>query len=148
MIHIFKFLFVFTVILISFSSCKKGCEYPSEDTLTGDIIKDAYILGLNTGGVKSVHYVLDSNNVIEVSFDQGYTYIPVDFSKYTVMNFPVTVGCNTHFEKDVTIDHASSKVTFTLGVNSCPDCEEQYRQDNWVLVSKFPNNYFVEYKRK
>jgi len=148
MIQKLKIVFLFTLIFTVSQSCKKGCDYPKENTITGDIISDASVLGFNTGGVKSVHYTDDPNNLLQVSFDKGYTYIPIDFSKYTAMNFPVSVGCNTYFEKNVTINNAASKVTYTLVVNSCPDCEDQYRQDNWVLVPKFSTNFQVVYERK
>lgn len=144
----FKLLIITALLLWMNQSCKKVCDFPKEDLYTGDIVLDANVLGYNSGGTKLVRYTEDLNNPIVVSFDKGYTYVPVDYSKYTVMNFPVSVGCNTHFEKDVTINTATSKVTYTLEINACPDCEEQYRQDNWVLVPKFSTNFQVVYSKK
>jgi hypothetical protein len=144
----FKIICLLLLVFSVSQSCKKDCDFPKEDSLAGEIIKDAHVKGFNTSGIYSVHYADEVKYPILVSFDKGYTYIPVDFSKYTVMNFPISTSCSTYFEKEVTIDPTKNKVTYTLGVHVCPDCEEVYRQDNWVLVNKFSENYNVIYQKK
>ena len=143
-----KLLFFISLFVTFAFSCQKACDFPDEDIISGDIIADGNVLGFNSGGVKSVHHSADPINPMTVSFDKGYTYVPIDFSKYTVMNFPILAGCNVHFGRDVKINSATGKVTYTLTVDTCPDCEEQYLQDNWVLVRAFPVNYQVVYTKK
>lgn|GEM_PF-1655399 len=140
---IFLFILPFTIQF----SCQKGCQYPA-DSVAGDIIPDSYVLGGNTDGNKSVHFTATSQYDLQVSFDKGQNYEPVNFNKYTVLNFPVTVSCNTHFDREVKIDNAAQKVTYTLTSESCPDCEDQYTIDNWILTKKFPASYQVVYSHK
>lgn len=144
-------LFLLGLISLTLASCNKGCEFP-EDENTGDIIADAIVLAGNTGGIPSVHQAAGNGQFdFRVSFDNGYTYVPMDstmFTKYTIINFPLTAGCNTHYERNVDITTGLPIVSYTITVESCPDCEEEYRTDNWVLVKKFPSNYAVDLIKK
>ena len=144
-----KFLFFLGLIFLGFSvsSCNKGCELP-DNSNSGDIIPGAIIFAGNTGGVPTVHHSEVTQYDIKVSFDNGYTYVPVDWNKYSVLSFPVTAGCNTYFNREVDIRPSTQSVKYKISVESCPDCENEYTSDNWVLVKKFPSNYAVNYEKK
>ncbi len=140
-------LFPIGILFLFLASCNKGCDFPDDEN-TGEIIPDAIVYGGNTGGVAAVHHGPSGQYDLKVSFDNGYTYVPIDWTKYSVLNFPVTAGCNTHFERDVTVNNSSSNVRYKITVESCPDCESEYRTDNWVLVNKFPASYIVDREKK
>jgi hypothetical protein len=145
-----KKIFFFSLILflgLATTSCNKGCDFPEDENL-GAIVTDAIVFGGNTGGIATVHAQPSGQYDLKVSFDNGYTYNPVDFDTYTVFNFPVTAGCNSHYERDISV--LGSTVKYKITVESCPDCEEEYRTDNWVLVRKssLPTNFTVSYEKK
>ncbi len=143
-------LFLIGIISLFLGSCNKGCEFP-EDENKGIIVPDAIVYGGNTGGIASVHDEISGQFNLKISFDNGYSYIPMDatqFAKYTIFNFPIIAGCNSHFEREITA--VGNTVTYKITVESCPDCEEEYQTDNWVLVdkSKLPSTYSVNYVKK
>ena len=135
------------IVTLSLSSCNKGCDFPADEN-TGSIVPDAIVFGGNTGGVATVHATPSGQYDLKVSFDNGYTYVPIDYSVYTVFNFPIVAGCNSHYVRDISA--AGSTVKYKITVESCPDCEEEYRTDNWVLVKKasLPANFVVSYEKK
>lgn len=134
-------------VVFGLTACNKGCDFPEDENL-GTIIPDAIVYGGNTGGVASVHHDSTITYDFKVSFDNGFTYVPVDWSKYSILNFPIVSSCNTHFTRETTVNSAIQTLTYKVTVESCPDCEEEYRTENWVLVKKFPANYAVKYEKK
>jgi len=74
--------------------------------------------------------------------------VPVDWTKYAILNFPVTAGCHAHYERNVTITPSTQNAKYKIVVESCPDCETEYLTDNWVLVKAFPASYSVSYEKK
>lgn len=137
------------IALLSFlfflQSCDKGCDFPADEN-KGIIVQDALVYGGNSGGVKVVYHEEPLSYDFKVSFDGGYSYVPIDWNQYAVLNFPVSAGCNTHYVRDVT--DLGSELKYTLTVESCPDCEEEYAVDNWVLVPAFPTSKNVIYEKK
>jgi hypothetical protein len=128
-------------------SCNKGCDFPADEN-KGKIVEGAIVFGFNSGGV--AHVIHDGNYIYQptVSFDNGFTYVAVNWGKYSVINFPITAGCNTHYIREVTANGATAK--YKIIVESCPDCENEYITDNWVLVEKagLPPNFAVTYEKK
>jgi len=132
-------------LLVGFSSCKKTCDFPKDDTHEGLIVPDAYVLGKSSGS-RGVFRSHDGEFKYKVSFDKGYTYGEVDFDEYVVMNYPMTVTCNSHLIKEVLVDYINHKVEYNVTIQSCADCEDTYGIENWVLVPKFPSTFAVSYK--
>jgi hypothetical protein len=141
-----KFLILtLLTLLLGFSSCKKSCDIPIEDTHEGLIVPDSYVLGKSSGsrGVMRSH---DGEFIFKVSFDKGYTYGEVDFDEFAVMNYPMMISCNSHLTKEVLIDYFNHTVEYNITIQSCPDCEDAYGIENWVLVPKFPSSFVISYK--
>lgn len=137
------FFSVFTLF-----SCNKGCEFP-EDENKGKIVENAIVYGFNSGGESYVIHNETAGFDLKVSFDNGFSYQPIDFTKYSALNFPIVAGCNTHYIREVSTNGPTG-AKYKITIESCPDCENEYRTDNWVLVTKagLPPNFAVTYEKK
>lgn len=135
------------ILLISFAlfaGCKKKCTVPADDVNTGDIVPDSYVLEVSSGA----RHVVRSEGVgdsYKVSFDKGQTYNDVDFNNYFLINYPVTVTCNSQLTRKVEIDYFKHTVKYTIEVLSCADCEDVYNPENFVLIPKFPDDFIVSW---
>ena len=78
---------------------------------------------------------------------QSFELPSIDFSKYTLIGFYADgSGCKTNFHKDVKLDKKSMKLTYLITVEDVGLCEPLHSSMNWILVSKLPENYSVEFK--
>jgi len=148
----FKLLFPLLLIAVSIvtSSCKKKCIIDGDDTLTGDYIEDAVLypesghLTPSMGG----NYVINATHpYAERMFVNinGSGKVPVNYSNYTVLCYPIRAKCNAKYERTVTIDHTNQSVVYKIAVTQCDNCKEVYLTENYVLVPAFPSNYAVSY---
>jgi hypothetical protein len=147
-----KFILPLLLILVSVSmtACKKKCIIDADDTLTGDYIENVVFypesgyLTSNMGG----NYVIDANHPyadrIFVSINEGGK-VPVNYSNYTVLCYPIVAKCNAVYDRTVTIDHANQTVVYKIAVTQCDNCKEERMTENYVLVPAFPSNYTVSY---
>jgi len=150
------FLFtLFIIIVIGFISCNapfEGCKkMPKQITGTGEIISNARIgfseLDYSGRTPKEVVITSDSLNIYNalVSFDEGATYNPIDFSKYTVLAHNTNGGCYSVFERNVTKNIEKQKYIYKIKVISCGTCQRNWGSENWVLIPKIEDNYTVEF---
>lgn len=147
-----KFILPLLMIAVSLSmtSCKKKCVLDGEDTLTGDIIENVVFypesgyMTSNMGG----NYVINASHPyadrMYVSINEGGK-VPVNYSNYTVLCYPVTAKCNAIYDRSVTIDHANQSVVYKIAVTQCSNCKEERTTENYVLVPALPSNYVVSY---
>jgi hypothetical protein len=141
--HISLLLIVFAL----FSSCKK-CD-PSNSI--GGVVLDNAIVRV-TGGTTSVPVmVTDPGQVsflIEVSFDNGFTYSPVNFTQYTALALPTSAKCSSGYDRTVDVSTAQSLVKYTVTITQCETCEGTVNIQNWVLIPAVPSSYDVLFEVK
>ncbi len=131
---------VFIVALaVVFQSCQK-CD-PSNKS-TGLIIEKAIVRVIGgEGGANFITSAGDYNAPIEVSFDNGLTYEPVDFSEYSVFSLPTTASCSSGYTRNISRSDQAQVVTYTVTITECEDCEGTTTIQNWVLTGKIPDSY-------
>lgn len=144
---ILSLLFVGTSLL--FVSCKKKCDIPESDTISGKII-DCVIYpstgGMIPNGGLHVYAGQGMENNFEVSYDKGVTIQSIDYSQYNILGYPLVVNCDVALERNVEIDDLNQIVTFTVTVHDCKSgCDEARNVENYVLVPAFPTSYTIVY---
>lgn len=145
-----KILMLCLVVLgsISLSSCKKKCKFDKDDTHSGDIVSDVIIYQKSNFGDQKVVIRGGSTYAeeFELSFDGGITRVPVDYTKYNLMNFPTTTKCDAVFVRDVDISDVNDIVRYTISYEDCDNCASTITIDNFVVVPAFPVSYDVQYE--
>lgn len=134
-------VFGFSLIFIFlFTGCNK-CE--PENEIGGIIKKDAIVrvIDATVPGPQFINSSNEYNAPIEVSFDGGVTYEPVDFSKYTVFALPTTASCSSGYNRNVLANDAGQTVTYSITITECDYCEGTTTIPNWVLTTKVPASY-------
>lgn len=129
------------VVALAFTGCNK-CEPKNE--LNGMVKKDAIVRVITPQGVAGPQFINGNNEFyadIEVSFDEGVTYGPVDFSKYSVFALPTTASCSSGYNRNVSANDAGQTVTYTVTITECDYCEGTATIPNWVLTTKVPASY-------
>jgi len=146
-----------TMIILSFgtTSCNdmyKGCKnMPDQIIGTGEIIHNAivwYSTFDNYNEPKEGQIITsDSLNIFNlvVSFDNRATFIPIDFSKYTVLGKYADGGCRVVFDRNVTKNIEKKKYTYTITVIECGTCKELELSMNWVLIPKIEDDFSVDF---
>ncbi|GAB3642928.1 hypothetical protein GCM10027423_35640 [Spirosoma arcticum] len=71
---------------------------------------------------------------------------PVDFSKYTLLGNYAQGGCDVAFTRNVIRDDTRKKYVYTVTVREAGACKKLGFSMNWVLVSKLPVGYSVDFK--
>ena len=128
--------------------CKK---MPKQIIGTGEIIHNAYIgyatLDLSSNPNEGQIINSDSLNVFNlvVSFDNRATYIPIDFTKYTLLGREAGAGCVVVFDRNVTKHPEIFKYIYKIRVIHCGDCKRLHSDMNWVLIPKIEDNFSVEF---
>ena len=129
------------VLALSFYGCNK-CD-PSNEA-NGIIKKDAIVRVVAPLGVPGPEFINGDNEFyapIEVSFDEGLTYQPVDFSQYSVFALPTTASCSSGYNRNVSANDVGQTVTYTITITECDYCEGTTTIPNWVLTTKVPASY-------
>ncbi|MBU2019999.1 MAG: hypothetical protein KJ941_10190 [Bacteroidetes bacterium] len=142
-----RFGFLFILLVLGFTSCKKKCKIP-KDEVAGDIVADAIVREYSVGYNQVIRSANPENDPYRVSFDGGYTYSKIDFNEYVLMCQPFVKNCHSQVVKKVTIDKAKARVEYLVTINECTDCEDFYDISNWVLVPKFPETYKVFFRKE
>ena len=136
-----KNIFLLGLLLLTFlfTGCNK-CEPTNSEG--GYVVKDAIVRVI--GADDSANFITSPaqlNKPIEVSFDGGVTYNPVDFTQYSVFSLPTTASCSSGYNRSVTLSEAAQVVTYTVTITECDYCEGSISIQNWVLTSAIPSNY-------
>ena len=87
----------------------------------------------------------NENYTYQVSFDDGATYNNVDFSKYTILGYPIMGGGHISFGKDVTKDVANKKYIYTIDAVECRYYKVACIATNCVLIPKIEEDYTVDF---
>jgi len=161
--NLMKFTIAITLFFVVMScyDMYKGCKnMPEQNIGTGEIINNAIVSDLNV--IPKIDYIItsDSQNVfyisslfsdsvkvfnLTVSFDNGSTYQPIDFSRYSVLGKYTDGDCRVVFDRNVTKNVESKKYIYKIIVISCGSCEKLGISMNWVLIPKIEDDFFVEF---
>ena len=143
------------IILIHFliaTSCKldmyKGCKnMPEQTSGTGLIIQNAVIVDFSSITNEELIITSESQNNLnlEVSFDNGKTYNPIDFSKYTLLGKYAEADCSAEFNRDVAKYIEQQKYVYKIKVVHCGLCKKLKISMNWVLIPKIEDDFSVEF---
>lgn len=134
---LFSSILMFTLLL---TGCNK-CEPKNE---VGGMIKEDAIVRVIDSSVSGPQFINSDNEynkTIEVSFDDGVTYEPVDFTKYSVFALPTTASCSSGYNRNVAANDAGQTVTYSITITECDYCEGTTTIPNWVLTTKVPPTY-------
>ena len=136
-----KYILLLSGLLLSvlLTGCKKCDPSNSEG---GYIVKDAIVKVI--GGEGGANFITNASQYsvpIEVSFDGGVTYEPVDYSEYSVFSLPTTATCSAGYNRNVTISEGAQVATYTVTITECDYCDGTVSIENWVLTSAIPSNY-------
>lgn len=143
-----KLLLLSGLSILSISvSCKKTCKELREDTYSGVIKEDISVYpssGYMTSSMGG-NYLITANDDFadrfEISFDQGQTKVPVDYSKYSIVACPVVTYCNARFDKSVEINYAAGAVVYSITSEECGDCGQGRTTENYVVIPAVPESY-------
>lgn len=140
-------LLVLGLTLHTLSSCKK-CD-PSNSN-SGRIIEDAIVrVGswkAQNPGNQFINSANEFSGTIEMSLDDGVSYQPVDFSKYSVFAQTTTSSCSSGYHREVSLNAAKNIATYSIEIVECSTCENLVTIGNWVLTSKVPSNFTAEFE--
>jgi hypothetical protein len=145
--QVFIFLLAFMILTTSCNSCKECSEQlPPENLYKGEIVPNAIVSVSGSYNSRNDHIIRnDSTSTVKVSFDGGTTFVPVDFSQYTVLGKYAGGGCMVSFEREVSRNHAEKKVRYFIKVHECGNCKTGTYYVHWVLVPKIPDDYTVSF---
>lgn len=131
---------IIAISILILTGCNK-CDPTNE--IGGMIKKDAIVrvIDASVSGPQFINSANEYNKPIEVSFDEGVTYQPVDFTQYTVFALPTTASCSSGYNRDVTTNDAGQTVTYSITITECDYCEGTTTIPNWVLTTKVPPTY-------
>ena len=158
---LFTGLLFCSVLLLSFSSCKK-CVVPETDTNTGEIQNDVILytksgnFASNMGG----NYLVTGSSIhadrFEVSFNGGVTKQDINWNNYNVVGYPVEVNCKASFTRNVSLNTVCDRELRALSNVFFPrsfDDAITKRYDHFKIVftnssnSRFPFKLFRFKKR-
>lgn len=146
-----RILTLLLVMMFFAMGCDKRCVLPPQIIGTGEIIPNALVVSqtYTTWEMTSKEHVIkaDSQNVynLKVSFDNGSTYVPIDFNQYTLLGKHASGGCQVVFERNVTKDDVQKKYFYRIKVHQCGTCKKYMESMNWVLVPRIPDDYTVSF---
>jgi hypothetical protein len=83
----------------------------------------------------------DYEKEIEVSFDGGFNYNPVDFLQYSVFSLTTTASCSSGYDRNVLMNESDSTLNYTVTITECPTCKNITTINNWVLTTTIPSYY-------
>ena len=149
--NILSIVTLMAIMSFGVTSCTKKCNIADANVDSGSIISEdpatniPVIIyprdGFLTSNMGSDFLVNASDpyaDRYEVSFDGGYTRVPVDYGMYNILALPMNINCNARFERNVTIDATNSVITYSVTANTCSSCKDIYTVENYVLVPVLP----------
>jgi len=137
-----KLIFI-AVLIFAITSCKK-CD--PTNTIGGIVIDDAIVRVIGyEEGENFINAPSDFDKKIEVSFDGGITYRPVDFSKYSVFSLQTTASCSSGYHRAVVANNTNETVNYSVTITECSTCQNTATINNWVLTKAVPGFYEVSF---
>lgn len=136
-----------------YSSCVDDCE-DTFDT-SGGIISAVFSFGdcFSDVGALEPQYVIRDNAAyqslgilpLNTTECMSMFFPDIDFETYSLLGLYADGACSASFDRIVEKDDNIKKYTYTIGVNTCGNCESLRFSMNWVLVPKLPDDYTVSF---
>ncbi len=145
-------LLFLAVLFMGLSSCKKKCVIEKEGSDSGVIDTTVFVYpvhGYITEDMSGNYHVDEASPLadkFEMSVDGGQTKIPVNYTAYSILAYPLTVAsCNFSLDREVVINDIAQTVTYSIKVTQCadPKCDEKRYLENFIIVPSFPDTYTV-----
>lgn len=124
-------------VSLFFISCKK-CD--PTNSVGGEVIEAGIVRvpGNNAPVPLMIRAANEVDFPIEVSFDNGFTYTLVDFSKYSVFALPTLATCSSGYDRVVEFNASTATAKYTLTITECPTCEGTTKIENWIVTNRVP----------
>lgn len=137
-----KILFI-ALLLIAITSCDK-CD--ATNSIEGEVVEDAIVrvIGYEVGE-NFINSPSDFDKQIEVSFDGGINYEPVNFSVFSVFSLQTTAPCSAGYARNVVVNNQNETVNYTITITECSTCTSSTTINNWVLTNVVPSFYEVSF---
>lgn len=144
-------LLILSVLFLGFSSCSKKCVIENEGADSG-VIDTTVLVYPQHGYITqdlSGNYQIDETSPVadkfQMSTDGGQSKIPVNYTEYNILAFPMTLSCNFSLDREVLINDVAQTVSYKITATQCkdPKCQEQRFIENFVIVPAFPTSYVV-----
>ncbi len=144
--------FAFLVLSLTYS-CKKSCVIETIDISSGTINESISLFpssGGMTGSMQGVYHITSVHNFatnFEMSLDNGVTKIPIDYSSYSILCFPMIVNCEVSFDREVSVNDILGTATYRIRAFQCKNakCDEKRSVENYVIVPAIPASYAIIY---
>jgi hypothetical protein len=146
-----KVVYFAAIAVCLFCSCEEKCHLPNQIIGKGEIVDNALIPHIDElrHSYGKEGYIINSEEEntfdITVSYDNGKTFEPIDFNRFTALGKHVSGTCSVVFERNVTRNDALKTYIYTIDVWQCGNCEKRNASMNWVLVPKIPDDYTVKF---
>ena len=99
-------------------------------------------------------YHIDGNSGFEDKFEVRLSPTggkqAVDFNKYSILAYPLTVSCEASFERSLTVIDSLGLAIYSVTAYQCADdkCGQERIVENYVLVPAIPDSYIIQYDAK
>ncbi len=146
-----KVIYLMLIAAFMLSSCSSPDDNELPIPATNIIVENALVSEPPiTEEMRYKEFVIqtDSLNIfnLEVSFDDGVTYEPIDFSNYTLLGkYDPASGCEVIYSRNATRDDEAKKISYEIKVDQYGVCDCFHLSMNWVLIPKMPEDYNVEF---
>ena len=80
-----------------------------------------------------------------VSFDNGVSFKPIDFNKYSILGYPISGSSPQTFERDVIKEDANHKYIYKINAITCDYFMDIVLDFNIVLIPKIEDGYTTEF---
>lgn len=150
-VSIFVSFLVF--VIVGLSNCHKAPKcWGKKSTISGIIISDTVVCSNCTMiAEEDKHFVINTqaemNRLIYYNYAQQFNckFNTIDFTKYSLLGVNTFTTCNFKIIKNVSVDDAAKKYTYSIEINECGNCTEQTYNQNWVVIPKIKSGYSVDF---
>lgn len=150
-------LFILSIFI--FSSCEEEQSCFNKNKNLGAIVEN-YDLGKCFIILEDSQYVftnIEDFQLLRNDMDEDFleanaacdtaVLVNPDFEQYSLLGMRTEVkACAVEYIREVAIDQAAKKYTYTVQAIPCGDCNTVYISMNWVLVPKLPQDFTVDFK--
>lgn len=145
-----RLFFILIFFLFLMGSCSK-CDPTNK--IGGEVVEDVVVRIIDawieepilvTNPFQLDNYSQTFHPAAEMRLNSELEYIPVDFSKYSIVGVPTTASCSSGYERIIDFDDFNNVVHYTINITECPTCDGTMTIQNWVLIPRVASDYIVE----
>ncbi len=137
------------MIIIMSVACNKPKSCRDNNSVKGDIIRTINVDCPLSTTDRSFIVENDSTyqQLLELLPESYSCDLPViDFEKETLLGYFTSGNCEASFHGNVTKDASKKKYTYSVKVKQCGNCKSLVYSYNWVVISKLPADWDVEFR--